>query len=124
MRRRAFFAVLGSAIAGWPHVARPQQPALPVVGFISRRTPEKPAMAAFRAGLREAGIDDQSVLVENRIPWISAELIRRKVAVIVVETPTATAVRVATVTTPIVFITRVNPVQTVSSPASTDQAAT
>jgi putative ABC transport system substrate-binding protein len=111
MRRRDFLAALSGAIAVWPHVARAQQPALPVVGFISRRTPEKPAMAAFRAGLREAGIDDQNVLVENRIPWISAALIRRKVAVIVVETPTATAIKVATATTPIVFISRANPVQ-------------
>ena len=115
MRRRDFLAALSGAIAVWPHVARAQQraqqPALPVVGFISRRTPEKPAMAAFRAGLREAGIDDQNVLVENRIPWISAALIRRKVAVIVVETPTATAIKVATATTPIAFISRANPVQ-------------
>jgi len=111
MRRRDFFAALGSVIAMWPHVARAQRPALQVVGFINRGTPEKLSMAAFRAGLREAGIDDQNVLVEDRIPWISAELIRRKLAVIVVEAPAATAVKVATVTTPIVFITRVNPVQ-------------
>src|SRR5215470_9809820 len=110
MRRREFIAGLGGA-AAWPLAARAQQPALPVVGFITRGTPEKPSVAAFRAGLREAGIDDQNVLVEHRIPWISAELIRRKVAVIVVEAPAATAVKVATVTTPIVFITRVNPVQ-------------
>ena len=110
MRRREFIAGLGVA-AAWPLAARAQQQALPVIGFINRGTPDEPFMAAFRAGLREAGIDDQNVLVENRTPWISAQLIHRKLAVIVVETPAAIAVKVATVTPPIVFITRVDPVQ-------------
>src|SRR6516225_9210884 len=93
IQRREFIAGLGSA-AAWPVVARAQQVALPVVGFVSAGTEDtgSPSVAAFRAGLKETGyVEGQNVSVEyywlegrfDRIPALMAELVRRHVAVIV-----------------------------------------
>src|SRR5262249_2774331 len=92
MRRRAFIAGLGSA-AAWPVVARGQQPAMPVVGFLSGRSGGSDAylVEGFRRGLRENGlIEGQNVALEfrwadgrlDRLPAMAAELIERKVAVL------------------------------------------
>ena len=121
MRRREFIAGLGSA-AAWPLTARAQQAAVPVIGFLSARSAELDSnfTAAFLQGLKESGyIEGQNVAVEyrfaenqfDRLPALAADLVRRRVAVIVangvVEARTAKA---ATTTIPIVFATGFDPV--------------
>jgi putative tryptophan/tyrosine transport system substrate-binding protein len=115
MRRRQFIAGLGGAVA-WPMVARAQQPALPVVGYVFGGSADAGAgwVAAFRKGLSETGYDEgQSVTVEyhwlngqyDRLPELMTDLVRRRVAVIATPgTPSAAiAAETATATVPIVF---------------------
>jgi putative tryptophan/tyrosine transport system substrate-binding protein len=121
MGRREFVALLGGAAATWPLVARAQQPAMPVIGFL-RDTPLADAthlVAAFRQGLKEAGfIAGQNVLIEyrsaenqaHRLPALVADLVRQQVTLIVGNTPSALAAKAATTTVPIVFVTGADPV--------------
>jgi putative ABC transport system substrate-binding protein len=115
IRRREFIAGLGSA-AAWPLVARAQQPAMPVVGFFSPQSADddyKNYIVPFLQGLKETGyVDGQNVMVEyhwaenqfDRLPALAADLVRRRVAVIVAAgTPAALAAKAATPTVPIVF---------------------
>jgi len=122
MRRRAFIAALGSATV-WSVVARAQQPAMPVVGYLYMGTPEGGAtvVAAFLKGLSEAGfVEGRNVAIEyrfvrnefDRLPELVADLLRRQVAVIASpasEIP-ALAAKTATGTVPIVFGGGVDPV--------------
>jgi putative tryptophan/tyrosine transport system substrate-binding protein len=93
MRRREFIALIGGA-AAWPHGARAQQQALPVIGFLSggAEGPLRSTTAAFHQGLGESGfIEGRNVEIlyrwaethNDRLPALAADLVRRRVAVIV-----------------------------------------
>ena len=120
MRRRAFILLLGGAAAAWPVAARAQQPAMPVVGFVRDATPivSDDRVIAFRQGLKEAGfVEGQNVTIEYRsdqtdkLPLVVADLLRRHVALIVGNTPSALAAKALTTTVPIVFVTGGDPVE-------------
>ena len=121
--RRELLAALGGA-AAWPLAARAQQPAMPVVGWLSTRAPGEGAylLAAFRQGLKEAGyVEGQNVTLEfrwgeghyERMPAYAAELVRRAVTVIVTTggDPAAQAAKAATAAIPIVFVSGSDPVK-------------
>jgi hypothetical protein len=94
IKRRQFIAGLGGA-AAWPLAARAQQPAMPVIGYLSGQSAEvdyKDVTVPFLQGLREAGfVAGQNVAVEyryaenqyDRLPALAADLVRRRVTVIV-----------------------------------------
>ena len=121
MRRREFITLVGGAAAAWPVVARGQQPALPVVGFLHSQLADTygDRLRPFGQGLKDAGyVEGQNVTVEyhsaegqpDRLRALVADLIRRPVAVIVGNTAAMLAAKAATTTVPIVFYTGGDPV--------------
>src|SRR5262245_13152944 len=126
IRRREFVAALGSA-AVWPLAASAQQPAMPVIGFVSSTDscpvgPFARFMAAFHQGLNEGGfVEGRNVLIEyrwaggqyDRLPGLLADLVERQVDVIIASGgfPTALAAKAATKTIPILFSAGFDPVQ-------------
>src|SRR5215475_4806653 len=93
MRRREFITLFGAAATGWPVVARGQQPAMPVIGFLNGGSADASTafVTAFRKGLAETGfVESQNVKVEyhwlegkyDQLPALAADLVSRRVSLI------------------------------------------
>ena len=121
MRRRAFLGALGGAVV-WPHAVRAQQPAMPVIGFLSTLSPDTMAdqLRAFRQGLKDTGyVEGENVAIDylwaesqlDQLPALATELVRRRPALIATASSGAFAAKAATETIPIVFIIGEDPVR-------------
>jgi putative ABC transport system substrate-binding protein len=122
MKRREFIAGLGSA-AAWPVIARAQETALPVIGYLNGSSFRVDRVRWFLRGLQEVGyVEGRNVTIEwrwaddqlDRLPVLAADLVRRQVRVIAATggLPEAQAAKAATREIPIVFQTGANPVAT------------
>ena len=137
MKRREFIGLVGGA-AVWPiAAAQAQQPTVPVIGFLSPRSPDEsaPFVAAFRRGLEEAGlIEGRNVALEFRwalgqyaeLPRLAEELVQAKINVLVTVggEPAALAAKAATTTVPIVGLFVGDPVESGWLQVSTNRAGT
>ncbi len=122
MRRRDFITLLGST-AAWPLMARAQQSSIPVVGILSSSSLSAftDLLGAFREGLKETGyIEGRNITIESRwaegrferLPELAAELVKRRVAVIVTTGGSSTlAAKAASSTIPHVFLSQDDPVK-------------
>lgn len=120
MKRREFIQLVGGGAAVWPFAARAQRTGIPVIGFLSSRTPKEAEylVTAIHAGLKEVGyVEGQNVAIEYRyaeshtdlLPVLAADLVSRQVAVIIAGGTSGPAIA-ATKTVPIVFTTGYDPV--------------
>jgi putative tryptophan/tyrosine transport system substrate-binding protein len=126
MTRRDFIALLGGVAIAWPLAARAQKPAMQVIGFVLITSPFVEAapvwpltLGAFQKGLEETGyIKGKNVAIEyrwaefhyDRLPALFADLVSRRVAVLVAGGGTALVAKAATSTIPIVFVEQSDPV--------------
>jgi len=124
MRRRDFITLLGGMAATWPLPARAQQPALPIVGFLSSLSSAALTgpVAAFRQGLESLGYaEGKNVAIEfrwaegqyDRLPALATELVQKRASVIVTigGDPPAFAAKAASTTIPLVFMVGQDPVK-------------
>jgi putative ABC transport system substrate-binding protein len=124
MRRRDFITLVGGAAAAWPLLARAQQPTMPMIGFLSSRSPGESAgvVAAFRQGLGETGfVEGRNLAIAfrwaeghyDRLPALAAELVGLPVALLFSAggPPSAFAAKAATSTIPIAFSAVGDPVE-------------
>ena len=121
MRRREFITLAGSATAAWSLAARAQETSVPVVAYFSAALSAASLGQTFRQALAEAGyVDGRNVVIEfhtaegqyDRLPTMAAELVRRRVAVIVASpTAAALAAKAATKTIPVLFGVTDDPVK-------------
>jgi putative ABC transport system substrate-binding protein len=123
IRRREFIFTLGGAAAAWPLVVRAEQPAMPVIGYLSVGSPESDAsrLTGLRRGLNQAGyVEGRNFVIEyrwagnqaDRLPALAADLVQLRVAVIVAAgVLPALAAKAASTSIPIVFIVAADPVQ-------------
>src|ERR1700741_1652907 len=122
--RRKFITLLWGAAAAWPIAVRAQQPAMPVVGFLSSRSPGESAgvVAAFRQGLGETGfVEGQNLAIAfrwaeghyDRLPALAAEIVNLRVAVLFAAggPPSALAAKATTSTIPVVFSAVSDPIR-------------
>ena len=124
MKRRNFILALGGAVSVWSATGRAQRSSVPIIGFLSPRSPDDSAhlVAAFRRGLGETGLTEgQNVSVEYRwalgdytkLPTLAAELVRSRIDVLVAVggEPAVVAAKAATSTVPIVAVFIGDPVE-------------
>ena len=123
MRRRELIKLLGGVAIGLPFAAHAQQKSMPLIGYLGVGLPQlqHPFVVAFREGLKETGfVDGENLIIEyrwaeehyDRLPVLAADLVRRKVDVIVATgEPSLRAAAGATSTIPVVFVTGNDPVQ-------------